>query len=83
MIGKNIYSIRKEKGYRYQIWLKEQIFAKSYLSNIERNINKNPSVHLITRVADVLGVDLLVLISDKKCFHWRTNVRGRVDFICK
>lgn len=68
MIGTNIHSIRKRRGLSLSDLADKAGISKSYLSNIERNLNKNPSVQLITRVADVLGVDLLVLISDKKPF---------------
>ena len=44
MIGKNIYWLRKEKGLTLSELAERANIAKSYLSNIERNINQNPSI---------------------------------------
>ena len=43
MIGKNIAEIRKKRGYTLSELAELANISKSYLSNIERNINKNPS----------------------------------------
>lgn len=37
--------------------------SKSYLSNIERNLNQNPSIQVIRKIAHVLDVDLKFLIN--------------------
>ena len=44
MIGKNIYWLRKEKGLTLSELAERANVAKSYLSNIERDINQNPSI---------------------------------------
>lgn len=66
MIGKNIYSLRKEKGITLSELAERANVAKSYLSNIERNINKNPSVHFVEKIAQVLRVDVKTIIDGEK-----------------
>ncbi|MBP1990362.1 transcriptional regulator with XRE-family HTH domain [Paenibacillus eucommiae] len=36
--------------------------SKSYLSNIERNLKQNPSIHVMEKIAAVLKVDLKTLL---------------------
>lgn len=62
MIGKNIQGIRIKKGLTLSELAMRANISKSYLSNIERNQNTNPSVQIIERLATVLDVDLLTLI---------------------
>ncbi|WP_042348371.1 helix-turn-helix domain-containing protein [Bacillus massiliigorillae] len=62
MIGKNITEIRKKRGYTLSELAELANISKSYLSNIERDINKNPSIHVIKRIAEVLHVDLIKLL---------------------
>lgn len=62
MIGKNIYEIRKRRGFTLSELAERANISKSYLSNIERDINRNPSIQVIKKVADVLGVDLKELL---------------------
>jgi XRE family transcriptional regulator, master regulator for biofilm formation len=62
MIGKNIYVLRKEKGLSLSELAERAKISKSYLSNIERNINQNPSIHVVKKIASVLQVDLKALL---------------------
>ncbi|MBS4179147.1 helix-turn-helix domain-containing protein [Lederbergia citrea] len=62
MIGKNIYEIRKRRGLTLTELADRAGIAKSYLSNIERNVNKNPSINVVEKIAMVLDVDLKTLI---------------------
>lgn len=69
MIGKNIYEIRKRRGLTLTELAERAGIAKSYLSNIERNLNQNPSINVIEKIASVLEVDLKELLgsnSDEK-----------------
>lgn len=69
MIGKNIYEIRKRRGLTLTELADRAGIAKSYLSNIERNLNQNPSINVIEKLAFVLEVDLKELLgvgSDEK-----------------
>ena len=54
MIGKNIYLLRKEKGLTLSELAERANIAKSYLSNMERNINQNPSIQIVEKIAQVL-----------------------------
>jgi XRE family transcriptional regulator, master regulator for biofilm formation len=62
MIGKNIFSIRKRKGLTLSELAERANVSKSYLSNIERSLNKNPSINVLERIAQVLDVDLQALL---------------------
>lgn len=64
MIGKNIQEIRKKRGYTLSELAERAHISKSYLSNIERSLNQNPSIHVLEKVASVLGVDLKTLLKD-------------------
>ncbi len=62
MIGKKIFEIRKRRGYTLSELAERANVSKSYLSNIERNINQNPSIQVIKKIASVLDVDLRALL---------------------
>lgn len=62
MIGRNINEIRKRKGLSLSELSEKSGISKSYLSNIERDIHKNPSIHIIEKISNVLNVDLNVLL---------------------
>lgn len=62
MIGQNISSIRKQRGYTLSELSERTGISKSYLSNIERNLKQNPSIHVIEKIAEVLNVDLKLLL---------------------
>jgi XRE family transcriptional regulator, master regulator for biofilm formation len=65
MIGKNIYELRKKKGITLSELADRSKVSKSYLSNIERRLNKNPSIQVIEKIAVVLDVDVKMLLSNK------------------
>ena len=62
MIGNNISSIRKQRGFKLSELSEKTGISKSYLSNIERNLKQNPSIHVMERIAAVLNVDLKSLL---------------------
>ncbi|NRD76341.1 helix-turn-helix transcriptional regulator [Bacillus sp. BRMEA1] len=62
MIGKMIAEIRKQRGYTLSELAELSHISKSYLSNIERNLNKNPSIEIIKRIAKVLDIDPIILL---------------------
>lgn len=77
MIGKNIAERRKAQRMTLSELAKRSNVSKSYLSNIERNVNQNPSIAVLERIANVLNVDVNFLIGDKeevenqkKCSEW-------------
>lgn len=63
MIGKKIAEIRKQRGYTLSELADLARISKSYLSNIERNLHKNPSLEIMIRIADVLNVELAALLN--------------------
>ncbi len=65
MIGDNIASLRKKKGLTLSELAERSNISKSYLSNIERSINKNPSIHVVEKIAQVLDVDVKNIIRGK------------------
>ncbi|RUQ30601.1 XRE family transcriptional regulator [Peribacillus cavernae] len=62
MIGKNIQRIRKKKGLTLSELAERASMSKSYLSNIERNINQNPSIQVMEKISLVLDVELNSLL---------------------
>lgn len=62
MIGNNISAIRKQRGFTLSEFSERTGISKSYLSNIERNLKQNPSIHVMERIAAVLQVDLKSLL---------------------
>jgi XRE family transcriptional regulator, master regulator for biofilm formation len=62
MIGNNIAAIRKQRGFTLSELSERTGISKSYLSNIERNLKQNPSIHVMEKIASVLKVDLKTLL---------------------
>ncbi|WP_057912985.1 helix-turn-helix domain-containing protein [Peribacillus muralis] len=62
MIGKNIAELRKKRGYTLSELAEQANISKSYLSNIERNLNQNPSLQVMEKIAHVLNVDFVSLL---------------------
>jgi XRE family transcriptional regulator of biofilm formation len=62
MIGKNISTIRKQRGLTLSELAIRTGISKSYLSNIERNLKQNPSIQVMEKIALVLKVDLKMLL---------------------
>lgn len=66
MIGKNIQVIRKKRGLTLSQLAEQANVSKSYLSNIERSINQNPSIQIMEKIASVLEVDFRILLGIDK-----------------
>ena len=62
MIGRNIQELRKRKGMTLTQLAANAGISKSYLSNIERGVNQNPSIEVLKRLAVVLHADLKTLL---------------------
>ncbi|UZJ79384.1 helix-turn-helix domain-containing protein [Fictibacillus sp. KU28468] len=71
MIGDRIKRLRKERKMSISQLAEKAGIAKSYLSSIERNLKVNPSVQIIERIAQALGVPGQTLIYHEK--------HGRLD----
>lgn len=63
MIGKRIQQLRIEKGLSLSELAERAQIAKSYLSSIERDIQKNPSIQFLEKIASVLNVHVNSLLS--------------------
>ncbi|KUP04130.1 transcriptional regulator [Bacillus coahuilensis m2-6] len=58
MIGERVKQLRLEKNMSMTELAERAGVAKSYLSAIERNLQKNPSVQFLEKVAQALGVSM-------------------------
>ncbi|MBY7144124.1 helix-turn-helix domain-containing protein [Virgibacillus sp. NKC19-3] len=62
MIGEKIKHLRQEKKMSLSELAERANVAKSYLSSIERNIQRNPSIQFIEKISAVLDVSVNDLI---------------------
>lgn len=82
MIGKNIYQFRKNRGLTLSELAERAGISKSYLSNIERNINQNPSIQVMEKIALVLEADLNTLLETKTNVEKKQKIeREWIDFV--
>ncbi|MUK89057.1 helix-turn-helix domain-containing protein [Ornithinibacillus sp. L9] len=65
MIGKRINKIRLDKGYSLALLAEMSGVSKSYLSYLERDLRTNPSLQVLTRIAQALGCSLEYLLGDE------------------
>lgn len=61
-IGERIQKLRQDRGYSLSELAEKADVAKSYLSNVERNIQSNPSISFIQKIADALNVSINLLL---------------------
>lgn len=81
MIGNNICTIRKQRGYTLSELSVRSGISKSYLSSIERNLQQNPSIHVMEKIALVLKVDLKRLLIIAGDLEKKQIEKEWVDFI--
>lgn len=62
MIGKRVQQLRKEQGMSLTELAERAGVAKSYISSLERDIQKNPSIQFLEKIASVLKVPVERLI---------------------
>jgi XRE family transcriptional regulator, master regulator for biofilm formation len=62
MLGKTIRRLREDKGYTMSELAKHADVSKSYLSQIERNLQNNPSLHFLNKVANSLETSIDYLL---------------------
>jgi XRE family transcriptional regulator of biofilm formation len=58
MIGERIRQLRMDRGLSLSELAERAGVAKSYLSNVERNIQFNPSIHFLEKIIEVLNISL-------------------------
>lgn len=66
MLGKKIKQLRLQRGISLSDLAERADVSKSYLSTIERDIQKNPSIQFLEKIADVLGISVLQLIGTEE-----------------
>ena len=81
MIGINISTIRKQRGFTLSELSERTGISKSYLSNIERNLKQNPSIHVMEKIASVLKVDLKALLKIATDVEKKQIEKEWMDFI--
>ncbi|MGV3488345.1 MAG: helix-turn-helix domain-containing protein [Tuberibacillus sp.] len=64
MLGKKIKQLRLQRGMSLSDLAERADVSKSYLSTIERDIQKNPSIQFLEKIADVFGISVLQLIKN-------------------
>ncbi|MBT2688464.1 helix-turn-helix domain-containing protein [Bacillus sp. ISL-47] len=66
MVGRRIKNLRIKKGYSINELSEKAEVSKSYLSYIERGIQKNPSLQVLSRIAKTLDANLEDLLEENK-----------------
>ncbi|MGG2016100.1 helix-turn-helix domain-containing protein [Bacillus sp. S10(2024)] len=65
MIGERIKRLRLQRGISLTELAEKAGVAKSYISSIERNLQKNPSIQFLEKISNVLRVPVDVLLHDE------------------
>ncbi|MFB6468252.1 helix-turn-helix domain-containing protein [Cytobacillus sp. Hz8] len=65
MIGERVKNLRLEKKMSMTELAEQAGVAKSYLSSLERNLQTNPSIQFLEKIAAVLKVPVDQLIHEK------------------
>lgn len=74
MVGKRIYELRTELGLSLTELAERAGVAKSYLSNIERQLQTNPSIAFLEKICVVLEIEPSILLSNDA--EWREKVKS-------
>jgi transcriptional regulator with XRE-family HTH domain len=67
-LGKRIVYLRTEKGWSQLDLAIESQINRNYLSDLERG-QRNPSLKILSKIADALGIDLTTLFKGIKRFE--------------
>jgi XRE family transcriptional regulator of biofilm formation len=66
MIGEQIKRLRQEKGYSISKLAKLAAVSKTYLSQMERGLQSNPTLQLLNKISATLETNLDRLLEDSK-----------------
>lgn len=66
MIGKRIKQLRQQKGFSISELANLADVSKSYLSQLERGLQSNPSLQFLVKVATPLNTSIDYLLKDMK-----------------
>lgn len=64
MIGNRIREVRKNKGISLSKLAQISGISKSYLSYVERNLKKNPSVDIVKKISIALDITVESLLAE-------------------
>jgi XRE family transcriptional regulator, master regulator for biofilm formation len=76
MIGKKIKRLRQQKGYSITELGRLADVSKSYLSQLERGLQTNPSLQFLIKVSKPLDTSINYLLQESKT---RKNVDNELD----
>ncbi len=62
MNGKKIRTLRKDRGMTLNQLADQSGVSKSYLSYVERGLQKNPSVDILSKLANAMDIPFIELI---------------------
>jgi XRE family transcriptional regulator, master regulator for biofilm formation len=88
MIGLRIRCLREKKGYSISELAMRAGISKSYLSQIERNLQVNPSLHLLSKLArtldatldDLIGVEHEDICNNEQLDRdWEVLIKGAIE----
>ncbi|AIM17164.1 DNA-binding anti-repressor SinI [Neobacillus sedimentimangrovi] len=65
MIGDRVKKFRQERKMSLSELAEQAGVAKSYLSSLERNLQKNPSIQFLEKIAAVLNIPVQQLIQEQ------------------
>ena len=65
MIGERVKRLRQERKMSLSELAEQAGVAKSYLSSLERNLQTNPSIQFLEKIAGVLNISVDRLIHDE------------------
>ncbi|ANE46263.1 transcriptional regulator [Paenibacillus swuensis] len=77
MIGQRIKELRKRKGYSISELAELAGISKSYLSYIERELQNNPSLQMLSKIAGPLDTTIEYLLGNT--YSSRLEVNGVLD----
>ncbi|MDP4083564.1 MAG: helix-turn-helix domain-containing protein [Bacillota bacterium] len=65
MIGDRVKKLRQEKKMSLSELADKAGVAKSYISSLERNLQRNPSIQFLEKIASVLNIPVDLLIHEQ------------------
>ncbi|MBC5638000.1 helix-turn-helix transcriptional regulator [Ornithinibacillus sp. BX22] len=80
MIGENLKKVREIRGLSLSELAEKAGISKSYLSNMERNLNENPSIQVLDKISKALQVDIQTLVGVKTSGNVELDIEW-MDFI--
>jgi XRE family transcriptional regulator, master regulator for biofilm formation len=84
MIGQRIRKLRKTKGYSITELADLADVSKSYLSYIERNLQNNPSLQFLSKIAVPLDTSVEILLGDGELEdrldeEWKALIKNSIE----